>query len=303
MDKFKTYFEDSFFEEEKRCDYLVTSKSKKIWATQIDLFNELYRVCRLHDIKVCAFAGTILGAVRHRGFIPWDDDLDVCLDRENYDKLLKYSYEFKDPYFFQTACNDTRFFCGYARLRNSLTTGIVSWERSVDYHNGIYIDIYVLDGYIEDEKLLKRQLEKREHIIKVINLYHCDYSNSFKLIIGKILRFFLKKTVPYEYWIRKYDKCISMYNGKTNRLGLMTHIPEFMQKYWCYQETLNDTVMVPYENIMIPIPRRYDGLLQNMYGDYMTYPPLEQRGKWHEDIIEFDPDIPYKEYFKRLNDE
>ncbi|MCI8297599.1 MAG: LicD family protein [Lachnospiraceae bacterium] len=300
MNKLKTHFDDTFFEEEKRCDYLVTSRSKKIWAIQIDLFNELFRVCRSHDIKVCAFSGTILGAVRHKGFIPWDDDLDVCMDRKNYEKLLKFSYEFKEPYFLQTSYNDTRFFCGYARLRNSLTTGIVKWERSVDYNNGIYIDIYILDGYIEDKKLLKKQLKRRDHIIKMINLYHCDYAGLLKSIIGRVLRFFIKRIAPYEYWLRKYDECISMYNGATNRVGLMTHIPIFIEKYWCYQNDLDDIVMVPYENIMMPIPKEYDSILQNMYGDYMKYPPLEQRGGWHGDIIEFDPDTPYKEYFKQL---
>ena len=91
-----------------------------------------------------------------------------------------------------------------------------------------------------------------------------------------------------------------MYNGATNRVGLMTHIPIFIEKYWCYQNDLDDIVMVPYENIMMPIPKEYDSILQNMYGDYMKYPPLEQRGGWHGDIIEFDPDTPYKEYFKQL---
>ena len=128
--KLKLQFDDSFFHEETRCDYLVDEKTKKIWAVQIDLLAELLRVCREHDIKVSAFAGTVLGAVRHKGFIPWDDDIDVCMDRENFNKLLAITDTFNYPYFLQTAYNDQEFFIGYARLRNTLTTGVISWEKS-----------------------------------------------------------------------------------------------------------------------------------------------------------------------------
>ena len=141
-------------------------KTKKIWAVELDLMNELLRVCNKYDIKIFAFGGTLLGAVRHHGFIPWDDDMDFCMDRANYNELLKHCDEFKHPYFLQFAQSDEKYFFGYARLRNSNTTGIIEWNRSPDYNNGIYIDIFVLDGYLEDEKKVKKQIKKREQALK-----------------------------------------------------------------------------------------------------------------------------------------
>ena len=146
------------YDEEKRDGYVVETKMKKIWSVQLDLLMELQRVCNRYNIKMFVVWGTLLGAIRHKGFIPWDDDLDVGLLREDYDKLCEIaSKEFCEPYFFQTADSDRNFFIGYARLRNSDTTGIIKDNLDVEYNNGIYIDIYPLDGYPQNN--LKRKIQ------------------------------------------------------------------------------------------------------------------------------------------------
>ena len=90
--------DDSFYKEEIRDGYTVTTKQKKIWAVEMDLLDQLLKVCKKHDIKVIIYAGTLLGAIRHKGFIPWDDDIDVALTRPEYEKLLKVApEEFKAP--------------------------------------------------------------------------------------------------------------------------------------------------------------------------------------------------------------
>ena len=295
-------FSDDFFKEEERCGYHVSTKLKKIWAIELDLLNELLKVCQKHDIQVSVFAGTILGAVRHQGFIPWDDDIDVALTRENYEKLVKIApLEFKNQYFFQTALNDRQFFLGYARLRNSLTTGLIKWNESPDYNNGIYIDVFVLDGIVDDTKKLQRQLNKREKCERLMRCYYMGGQCKNALVwIGKE---FLKNTycrvVPYEDKVREYDDIISEYTEKTSKIGLMTHPMSFIKRYWCSKDDIANLTWVKFENIMVPIPVNYDKILSNMYGDYMKFPPIEQRGMWHGGMLEFEPDIPYKEYLKR----
>ena len=298
--KLKIRFEDSFFEDEIRCDYLVTQKTKKIWAIQIDLLAELLRICNEHDIKVSAFAGTILGAIRHKGYIPWDDDIDVCMDRENFNRLLLFSNEFKHPYFLQTAYNDKEFFIGYARLRNTLTTGVVSWEKSEKYNGGIFIDIFVLDGFVSDSDLLSKQLKERRSCERKLNFYHWKRESGIKKYVKALCKLMYYSTRNYEYYINKYNSCISAYTDITDRITLMTHDYRLLTKYWCHKDDLLELIYVPFENINIPIPKKYDEILRNMYGNYMEFPPIEKRGKWHENIIIFDPDTPYKEYFKKL---
>lgn len=298
---YKDKFPGSFFEEEERCGYTVSGKLKKIWAVEIDLLDKFLRVCNKYDIKVCAYAGTLLGAVRHKGFIPWDDDMDVCLLREEFEKLLQVAdKEFQYPYFFQTALSDRRYFCMYARLRNSETTGIITAQDSKEYNNGIYIDILVLDGYIEDEKLLKKQIRKRNFWLKFLNLYYSDLEpyHGYKKQIAKWVKKIENSFVDYKKLVANYEQVITQYNNRTERVTLMTHCEDFIRKYWCDKSDLDEIEYVEFETIQIPVPVCYDYMLRHMYGDYMKYPPVEERGQWHNDLLIFDPDTPYK-FFKQ----
>ena len=137
-----------FLDQESRDGFLVPSKLKRIWAVELDLLCKFDSVCRKYGIKYHVAYGTMLGAVRHKGFIPWDDDLDVWLLRDDFEKLQTVAKEeFKDPYFLQTALSDRKFFTMNPRLRNSRTTAIIRGQESPDFNNGIFIDIYILDGY------------------------------------------------------------------------------------------------------------------------------------------------------------
>ena len=160
----------------------------------------------------------------------------------------------------------------------------------------------MLDGFIENKSLLKKQLIKRKIIEKKLSLHNWSNCSGLKKIVKRVLNFVLNKNQSYEKLIDDYNNCISYYTKTSNRITLMTHMESMLTKYWCYKNDLNDIVYVPFENIVIPIPKNYDSMLKNMYGNYMEYPPIEKRGTWHEGIIYFDPSIPYKEYFKNLYD-
>lgn len=289
--------------DEVRCDFLVSNDRKKIWKVELDLLSKLIEVCEKHDIKLMVFAGTLLGAIRHKGFIPWDDDMDVCLLQEDFDKLKKIAEnEFTQPYFFQTVETDSKYFCGYGRLRNSNTTGIIKWNMSENYNNGIFIDIFVLNGIPQNELML-RLLESRISIAqKFCSAYireTSDENNTVKRILSGILKKTIYRFVPYSLFLNHYYNVRSSYDHKTNKVGLLTHNHSFVKKYWCYKEDFEDIIFVPFENIEVPVSKNYDEILRNTYGDYMSFPPVKDRGAWHEDMIIFNPDIPYKEYFKR----
>ena len=106
-------------EEETRCGYLITAKMKSVWNIQIDLVQKLLEVCKRYDLRIWADSGTLIGTIRHKGYIPWDDDIDLVMMRDDYDKLLAVSNaEFKSPYFFQTAYSEhAPYSHGHAQLR------------------------------------------------------------------------------------------------------------------------------------------------------------------------------------------
>lgn len=306
--KINLQFPDSFFKEEVICDYLVTEKLKRIWAVEIDLLNELLRVCKKHDIRVTVFAGTLLGAVRHKGMIPWDDDIDVCLTREEYEKLIAVAEsEFKHPYFFQTALTDRKFYIDFARLRNSLTTGLILSDMSEDYNNGIYIDIFVVDGYIDNKFLLKKQLLLRGLYGHLLSSYTMNINNNvgIKKAVKRAFYLFINHTfcriVGYETVVKWASHNLSRYNSKTNRLSIMHSAEKFYSKYWLLKEDIDNIIFLDFAGIKVPAPSSYHEILSHTYGNYMEFPPVEKRGQWHQGSLEFEPDIPYVEYIKNRN--
>ena len=292
-------FDPDFLKEEVRCDYRISEKQKKCWAIELDMIEHLIDVCKKNDIQIFAYAGTMIGAVRHKGFIPWDDDMDLFLTRDNYEKLLRVAKDsFKEPYFFQNARTDKKFFIGYSRLRNSNTTGILKWEKSEDYNNGIYLDIFVMDAFIDDRKLVKKQRRKAKFLGKLMEHYYAtsEIRTFAQNVILKIYQNTFCKIVPYEYLMKEYDKTLRMYEGKTDKYAMLTHDDSFNN--WFDADDIADTIWMDFENIKVPVPVNYDKMLKTQFGNYMEFPPVEDRGNWHEDNITYDPDTPYKEYIR-----
>lgn len=295
----QTKLPSEFFEQEVRCGYEVIPKLKKIWAVELDLFSEFSRVCKKHNIEFHVCFGTLLGAVRHHGFIPWDDDFDVWMTRENFNKLQMVANEFEYPYFLQTPISDRRYFEGLSRFRNSETTGAVHGTDTPDFNNGIYLDVYILDGLIESRlKCIWQNLLKRI-VVKFLTLY---FQRGPRARTVKEFLFYMLKPVarffPYTFWTGLYDKILSMYNQETDRLTFLMN-GNWKGKWWYVsKKELEKTIYLQYENLNVPAPMDYHKILTRIYGDYMKFPDPAIRGKWHEGQICFEPEIPYREYLR-----
>ena len=292
---------DGFLDRDVRCGYEVSERLKKIWAVEIDLLNELLRVCRKYNIRIQIFGGTLLGAVRHKGFIPWDDDLDVCLPRSEFKKLCEVgSKEFQHPYFFQTAWTDRRYLLPFARLRNSMTTAAVGGSATPDYNNGIYIDIYVMEGYPRTTLGFKLHNLAQMLVVKPVTLYYQNSPRNNKLV-ERLMRIPrpLIRLFPYGMWLTLYYVVLRMLTPFSDRVGLRHEMSVRARKYWMYKKELESSVLLRFEFLMVPAPAAYDDILERLYGDYMELPDPLERGKWHEGAIRFDPDTPYQEYLTR----
>ena len=290
----KGIVDSTFLEEEIRCDYIVSSKMKKVWAIELDLLARFSEICIKHKLTFWVGFGTLLGTIRHKGFIPWDDDMDVWMPREDYNKLISLKLNLEEPYFFQTTLNDDDYYSSFARLRNSNTTGILV-SKNNKCNNGIYIDIYPLDAADKNE-FVQWVVSK---YIKVYNVFAHAYAfNINPSPIAKIIHWWLKR--PYiKYDLRKTYKKVDRLAQRNcwkdaNKVGLIVFNPYKHKKNFYRKKSFLDTEMMDFEGLKVPVPSGYEDILTILYGDYMKFPPIEKRGTWHQFV--FEPDIPYKEY-------
>lgn len=288
---------ESFLLPETRNDYEITARQKKVWLIELDLLREFDSLCKAHGIRYFAGFGTLLGAVRHHGFIPWDDDLDVWVPREDYERMLKInSKTVPHPYFLQTTLNDRDYYSAFARLRNSNTTGILVSQHN-KCNNGIYMDIYPLDG-IHKNPLTQYVREARIKIMNVVAHAYVFNINPSRVThaIHDILHLPFIAYNPQKTYRTVNALAASQPWNDGERVGTVVFAPyKHNQNIYC-KEDFSSAEVVPFEFLNIPIPKGYQRILTTIYGDYMRFPPVEIRGTWHN--FTFEPDIPYMEYCK-----
>lgn len=287
-------FIPDFFKPEVRCDFLVDEKRKKLWAVELDLLMHLDAVCRKHDLRYWIEGGTLIGAIRHNGFIPWDDDIDVLMFREDFERLCQYAAEFKDPYFFQTPLTDPGYFCAYAKIRNSNTSCISEPFRYQGINLGIAIDIFVLDGHIpgsdgqERFNTIMRAILDNSTYMRLTHPF-LDAKNKKRVASYPGGDPFVRDRLIREMSMRDNDKTTELV--WTPMGGVYGY-----EKCVFYRGDFTETISGKFEGFEFPIPKGYDRILRCEYGDYMKLPPVEERGNWHITAA-VEPDVPY---FQRL---
>ncbi len=292
-----------FYEEEERCGYVVSAEMKKIWAIELDLLQKFSSVCEKHGLSYFIDGGTLLGAVRHGGFIPWDDDADVCMPREDYDRLAQIAEkEFEDPYFYQSTLTETGFFRTHAQLRNSNTTGCIDIDCSKDINRGIFIDIFPIDA-VADNKLLRYMQKKRISALKRLLAFEYDRDYNKQGLAGRVFYKFTHaffNVIPYKKVFSYFDQhCLARYRRKRTRLVGDISLKWRTNVHW-KREWFEGYVYLPFETLMLRAPAFYTDVLRRQYGDFMRIPKniVAPNGRCHG-AVTFSPDIPYKDYFKK----
>ncbi len=286
------FLKEDFFSEEVRDEYRINSEIKKVWAIELDLLRVLIDLCDRYNLRYWVGFGTLLGAVRHKGFIPWDDDLDVWMPREDYDKLLEIpNEEINYPYFLQTTLNDNDYYCAFARLRNSNTTAVLVSGKN-HCNNGIYIDIYPIDGQLTDSK---KQQKISRHIYGLNVATHAYMYNINPRIVTRFLHRILRLPfISYDHRkvyqkVNNLAKKVSWKEAK--KVGIVVFWAYPFERTSFYKDDFEESLCIDFENLKVAIPKGYDRILKILYGDYMKYPPKEDRGLWHN--FTFNPDKPY----------
>lgn len=308
MGPLKLNIDPSFFSPEEREGYVVSAEMKKVWAVELDILNEFSRVCKKYGLRWFAHAGTMLGAVRHHGFIPWDDDIDVVMPRSDYDRMCKLAAtEFSPPYFFQCDETDHFFARTFSRLRNSDTTAILKNEQ--DYHfpfnQGIFIDIFPMDHipanpderkhyYSEVNELSAFAVQVRT----MIHFYRPKIGKGF----AKHVKYYLKHLYyryifkgGYQYYLDRHYERITQYDEQETGWVGESMIAPLGRQLW-RSEWVRETRMIPFEMLQIPVPVHYEECLSASFGPDWRTP--KQIPNLHNGVF-FDPDKPYTEYLSQ----
>ena len=272
---------------------------------QLDLLKEFIKVCDKHNLKWFLIGGSTLGAIRHKGFIPWDDDIDLGMPREDYDKFMELQYEFEGtPFFIQNFKSDPCYIYNYGKLRDSSTTFIENFYKNHRINHGIWLDIFPIDGISREMVEPKKLAKKIRHIWFQVWLAYLPALRRkvrketwFKDILLNIVAglFYIFDIAHYrnkkvERFIRKipWDEA----KMAANCFGFN------MKKEAMDANIFKETIKVPFEDIEVYVVKDYDTYLRNIYGEYMTPPPADKQVGHHYNKG-FDLHMGYQEYMRK----
>ena len=255
---------------------------------QLDILKAFIKVCNKYNLEYFLVYGTALGAIRHKGFIPWDDDIDVAMPRKDYDKYIELQKEYEGtPYFIQTFKSDPCYIYNYAKLRDSSTTFLENAFKNHRINQGVFIDVFPVDGmsreYGDREKIGKRNkfIWRQVYLSYLPALRRKVHKRTFfKDILLNIVAglFYVFDIAHYRNKrVERYVRKIPLEEAKM--AGILFG---FSSKINCMNaDIFRETIEVPFEDIIVKVPKQYDKYLTNLYRDYMKFPPKEQQVGHH----------------------
>lgn len=250
---------------------------QKLRPVYIEMLIEIDRICKKNKIKYSLDSGTLIGAVRHDGFIPWDDDADVNMLREEYEKFFEACKRDLDTdrFFLQDFRTDKDYRWGFPKLRRNDSTFLYKGQESANWHSGIFIDIFVYDG-VPDNYLLRRLhlficYCVRKGLYSVFGRYNADTA---------LIRLWYRMLylVPRSFWVGIFDSMVKLSNVSRHELARHLTFPNRKEaKYGMPRHCFDEHVDKDFEGYIFKIFKDYDSYLTSMYGDYMSLPPEDKR--------------------------
>lgn len=256
--------------------HLTRDELRQVQLIQLEMLEEVDRICRLCGIHYNIIAGTLLGAVRHKGYIPWDDDADVALLRTEYEKFREACVKELDHnrFYFQDHRNTPGYRWGYGKLRRKGTLFLRENQEHMPYKQGIFIDIFPLDA-VSDIKL-----------IRTWQNFHCYCIRKVMWApVGRIVSKgrFLKgwyrilERIPANALYHYYDNYVRRQSGKRTKWVRILTFPTPNTEYGYLREWYENSAGIVFENKVFQGIRDYDAYLKFKFGNYHELPPIEMR--------------------------
>jgi lipopolysaccharide cholinephosphotransferase len=276
---------------------------EKLKKIELEIFKQFIYICEKEKLKYYILAGTLIGAIRHKGFIPWDDDIDVCMPRCDYEIFLNVAQKYlPSNYFLQTFQTEPNWPANCAKLRDSTTTFIEKCFQRFDINHGVFIDIFPLDFYPTNFwKKLYLNLKNKFLLIRIKKDYfngewtkEYTYKNIIRKVIfplTKMLYPHLKDAVIAREQTIKAVKSSKFYRNWDGGWG--------KKEIW-EENYFQEGVDINFEGITVKAPKQYDKVLRHVYGNYMELPPKEKQILKHETKV-IDLNHPYTYYTKKEN--
>ena len=252
---------------------------RNLQLTLASMLDEIVRICDKHNLQYFLIGGTLLGAARHKGFIPWDDDLDIAMPRNDYEKFQKICIrELNEDYYLHSIDTDPKYWVSFIKIRKKGTIFEPRQDVTIDTpYKGVYIDIFPLDN-----------AKKESSFMQNIQSYICKGLTSFQYRRRKATMITktplpLKLLYPFLslFSIETISRLISkvMQWNKNDDALYYANIGSFMniKKQTIPKEKLFPVKKLEFEGKMYSVPRDYDYVLRKSYGDYMVLPPEDKR--------------------------
>lgn len=259
--------------------------SKEIFKYSLDMLKYIDTFCKQNDIRYFLHAGTLLGAVRHKGFIPWDDDVDICMPRKEFQRFLKLFHD-TDLYELQFYDRVKGYNLPYAKIRDKRTLRIDALTGEPYFpERGLDIDVFIIDGYSNNNMVRKIHFSIQNRLFKEFMRAGTGISEndkSLKKILKRLYHVFFKET-----WLaRAVNSFAGFWNiEKVEYAGCMVGL--YRQKIeLAKSKSFQKSAIGTFEGANFPIPSDADDVLRSLYGpNYMTPPPPEKRISTHSSYI------------------
>lgn len=260
---------------------------EQIHKATLGIVEKLIEICDKINVNYYVAYGSLIGVVRHKGFIPWDDDFDVVMLRDDYEKFCDYCIKNENklkPFKLLSRKCEKKYPYNIARLNNMNYKAV--YDNVQGYESGIFIDIYPLDGAGSDvDKVLKKVEKKKSNLFR-ITLWSIDdhYTKStYNKWYRSIIKYFVRgysKVRGAKHFLDKMENFKNLYDINNSRYiaemtwdsGLTLYEKSWFDKY----------IYMDFENLKVKVPIGYDDFLRCHYGDYMKFPPKEEQVPHHE---------------------